>query len=127
MADDGRKTPDQFAFGERLLNLLDQGRFTATYKYAVLLALIDVCLENAASDGSAPTFVTTRQLAEKVLELYWPQTTPFVTGSNPKLLTQSSSGGQAEILSTIAKFRGRHGVRSLRTVVAGAETPRGEI
>ena len=30
------------AFAERLLSLLDEGRFTATYKFAVLLALIDL-------------------------------------------------------------------------------------
>ena len=29
------------------LKLLAQGRFTATYKYAVLLALLDLSLENA--------------------------------------------------------------------------------
>ena len=40
---------------ERILELLDQGRFTATYKYAVLLALLDPCLgAAAASDGSTP-------------------------------------------------------------------------
>ena len=33
---------------ERLLNLLDQGKFTATYKYAALLALLDLCLETVA-------------------------------------------------------------------------------
>ena len=35
------------ALAERILELLDQGRFTATYKYAVLLALLDLSLENA--------------------------------------------------------------------------------
>jgi hypothetical protein len=55
-ARDGR---DPFAFGEKLLNLLDEGSFTATYKYAVLLGLIDLCMEHSSSDGSAPTAVTT--------------------------------------------------------------------
>jgi hypothetical protein len=58
-----------FGFGERLLNLLDQGKFTATYKYAVLLALLDLCLENPKPDGSAPDCLTARQLAEKVVEI----------------------------------------------------------
>ena len=35
------------AFGEKLLNLLDEGAFTATYKYAVLLGLIDLCREHS--------------------------------------------------------------------------------
>ena len=48
------------ALAERILELLDQGRFTATYKYAVLLALLDLCRENAARDGAAPDLATGR-------------------------------------------------------------------
>jgi len=74
-------TPDPdrgaLAFAEKLLTLLDEGRFTATYKYAVMLALMDLCLERSTRDGFAPSSVTTRQLAEKVLELYWPHSVPY--------------------------------------------------
>jgi hypothetical protein len=42
---------DAVAFAEKVLSLLDQGRFVATYKYAVLLGLIDLCLENVSSNG----------------------------------------------------------------------------
>lgn len=62
---------DLVAFAERVLALLDQGTFVATYKYAVLLALMDLCPEGTQRDGAAPDCVTTRQLAEKVVELYW--------------------------------------------------------
>jgi len=48
------------ALAERILELLDQGRFTARSKYAVLLALLDLCLEKAARDGAAPDLLTTR-------------------------------------------------------------------
>ena len=91
------------ALAERILELLDQGRFTATYKYAVLLALLDLCLENAARDGAAPDLLTTRQLAVKIVELYWPHTRPWATGA----LRQSSGpgGGQAEIVAAIERFR----------------------
>jgi hypothetical protein len=61
-------------FAERVLELLDEGRFTATYKYAVLLALIDVCLERTQASGAPPDIVTTRQLADKIVEVYWPHT-----------------------------------------------------
>ena len=64
-------------FAEKVLELLDEGRYTATYKYAVLLALIDVCLEHTQSSGAPPEMVTTRQLADKIVELYWPHTVPF--------------------------------------------------
>ncbi len=87
-------------FAERVLALLDQGSFVATYKYAVLLALMDLCLEGTHRDGTAPDCVTTRQLAEKVVELYWPQTAAF----RGRTLRQNS-GRQAKILTDINAFR----------------------
>jgi hypothetical protein len=91
------------AFAEKVFELLDQGVFTATYKYAVLLALIDLCHERFSRDGHAPNSVTTRQLAEKVLDLYWPHAAPFGK-RNPRILRQNS-GSPAKILSLIVRFR----------------------
>ena len=91
---------DVIAFGERLLALLDQGSFVATYKYAVLLGLMDLCLERTNRHGVAPDSVTTRQLADKVIELYWPQTGEF----RGRTLKQNS-GRQARIISDILGFR----------------------
>ena len=54
-------------FAERVLTLLDQGSFVATYTYAVLIALLDLCMEKAKADGSAPDGVTTKQLTEKII------------------------------------------------------------
>jgi hypothetical protein len=64
-------------FAEKIVQLLDEGGFSATYKYAVLLALMDLCLERSAVDGSPPTSITTPQLAAKIVELYWPHAEPF--------------------------------------------------
>jgi len=111
------------ALAERIIELLDQGRFTATYKYAVLLALLDLCMENAARDGAAPEVLTTRQLAGKIVELYWPHTRPWATGT----LRQSSGpgGGQAEIVAAIEKLRtaaSSDGSTSLAEAAARAPT-----
>ena len=94
------------AFGEKILTLLDTGSFTATYKYAVLLALVDLCLEHSSRSGAAPNVLTTRQLAEKVLEVYWPHTVPFAGGGEDRILRQNTTG-QAEIVSLIQRFRER--------------------
>jgi hypothetical protein len=101
-------TPDAgaVAFAEKVLTLLAEGRFTATYKYAVMLGLIDLCLERSARSGAAPQSITTRQLAEKVLELYWPHTAPF--GESGETVLKQNRQGQAEILSLIMRFRARH-------------------
>ncbi len=98
---------DAIRFGERVLALLDSGSFTATYKYAVLLALLDLCLEHAGRTGEPPSSLTTVQLAEKIIELYWPQTAPFALASEPVVLRQNTSG-QAEIVSHILEFRRHH-------------------
>ena len=94
-------------FAEKVLELLDEGRYTATYKYAVLLALLDLCLESTKASGAPPEMVTTRQIAEKIVEIYWPHTLPFASRVQPEVLRQNA-GGQAEIVSSILRFRTRH-------------------
>jgi 5-methylcytosine-specific restriction endonuclease McrA len=97
------------ALAEKVLSLLDEGTFTATYKYAVLLGLIDLCMENTTRTGEAPQMVTTRQLAEKVLEIYWPQSLPFHVERfpEPTVLTQNRGAPdtQAAVLREITEFR----------------------
>ena len=100
----GTSEDDAIAFAEKLFALLDETKYTATYKLAVLLGLMDFCLENTSKAGSPPDILTTRQLAEKITEIYWPHTLPFGPTRNGAVLRQAS-GGQAEILSYIEQFR----------------------
>jgi 5-methylcytosine-specific restriction endonuclease McrA len=93
------------ALGEKIFGLLDQGRFTATYKYAVLLGLIDLCLEKTTTQGFALETVMTRELAEKVLQLYWSQALPYGRGREAAILLQNTGNRQAEIVASIARFR----------------------
>lgn len=94
-------------FAEKVLELLDEGRYTSTYKFAVLLALLDLCLEGTQASGAPPEMVTTRQLALKVVELYWPHSVPFV-GRSPGAVLRQNNNGQAEIVTTIRNFRQQH-------------------
>jgi len=71
---------------ERLLRVIDEGRRTATYKLALLLALIDTIATHPGTDE-----LPTRVLAERVLELYYPQIRPYV-----------DRGGRAYSLSQIS-------------------------
>ncbi|MBK9366535.1 MAG: HNH endonuclease [Deltaproteobacteria bacterium] len=80
-------------FLERMLLLLNQGNFTTTYKYALLLALIDVNIEGAGQGGPV-TSVTTRQLAERVIVLYWPHTRPYAR-RRARLRRVASASGRA--------------------------------
>lgn len=90
------------AFAEKVLALLDQGSYNTTYKFAVLLGLMDLVIECANKDGSLATTITTRQLAEKVIEIYWNHVCRY--GALKGVALQGKSG-QAEIVRDIAKFR----------------------
>jgi 5-methylcytosine-specific restriction endonuclease McrA len=101
------RSDDRGAIGlaEQILLLLDQGRFTTTYKYAVLLGLMDLCLENTAQSGAPPEMVTTRQLAMKVVELYWPQVAPFADSGGILRQTRGRPDQRATILARVEQLR----------------------
>ena len=69
--------PSAIAFGEKLLALLDTGSFTTSYKYALLLALLDATLEGTDPEGAPPRWLSGRDLGRRVLELYWRQARPY--------------------------------------------------
>ena len=112
---DDDAAPAAIGFVEKLLTLLDEGRKTATYKYAVLLALMDLCMERSAPDGGPPKRIPTRAMAEKVVERYWPHTR-FFDGADGAVVLRQNRGGQAEILTMISAFRERLGSRTATTV-----------
>ena len=98
-------TPDAIAFGEKVVALLEQGAFNATYKYAVLLSLMDVCLEQADEAGTAPRIVHPRTLATRVVELYWPHASVYgAAGADQAIVLRQNRGGQAEIVTLIQRF-----------------------
>ncbi len=101
------RVQDRGAIGlaEKVLTLLDQGRFTTTYKYAVLLGLMDLCLENTARSGAPPQMVTTRQLAEKVVELYWRQVSAFPDNGEVLRQTRGRRDQGAKILDEVRALR----------------------
>ena len=83
--------PRPLTFGERLLGLLEESARSSTYKPALLLALLDA----AAQHADTPQ-VPVRSLAERVIELYWPQTLEYPTTG--AVLIQSQAGGQPTIV-----------------------------
>jgi hypothetical protein len=95
---------DLTGFAERLLAVIDEGRRTATYKLAVLLALIDCCAEGVSAAGTAPIELSTRSIARRVAELYWPQLRPFPAPSGPVDLRQITNKSATVIRALRSAF-----------------------
>lgn len=69
----------QLAFITYLQRILVEGDFVATYKFALLHALADICIEQMPADSTAAaaTRISMDQLAGKFIELYWQHSLPF--------------------------------------------------
>jgi 5-methylcytosine-specific restriction endonuclease McrA len=92
------------SFAERLLELIDSGRRTATYKLALLMALLDLCARRADAAGSPPGVLFTREIAERVAAIYWPQVMPYRRKSETIQLRQITLPRSA-ITDAVLEFR----------------------
>jgi hypothetical protein len=91
-------TPEQqVQFLWNIQRLLAEGRFVASYKFALVHALADLAVLHG-DDTGRPLEIHTSDIAAKFVELYWRQARPFQTG----LILQQNTGRQAEIISKIA-------------------------
>lgn len=102
---------DQLRFLSNLQRVFAEGDFTATYKFALLIALADLAVELGADDGRE-LVLSTRQIGERFIQMYWRQALPYGKGlpdSSPGVLVQNN-GVQAAVISAIATFRATQGV-----------------
>ena len=113
---------EQLVFLGKLQRIFTESDFTATYKFALLMALADLAVELGADDGEE-FMVSIRQIAERFIQLYWRHALPYGTGrtnTSPGVLAQSN-GVQAAVVSAITAFRTRHGAASLQLARALSE------
>jgi hypothetical protein len=105
---------DALALGSKLLSLLEEAARTTTYKPALLLALIDRAQEYVDADQ-----IPVRVLAERVIELYWPQTLIYPTTG--AVLRQTQTHGRATIVAEIEALRREAGTaaRALPPAIRG--------
>ena len=96
-------TPEfQLAFLNKIQRLFAEGDFSASYKYALLIAIADIAVESGRDDDQ-PLVIPHRSLGAKFIDLYWQQSAPF---RNDALLIQNN-GTQAAVISHISRFRGQ--------------------
>lgn len=95
----------QLDFLKQLQRIFNEGEFVATYKFALLHALADICIErDAHADGSL--HIPLRNLGEKFLELYWHHAKPY--GEDGDGILRQNTKGQAQIISHLEDARHRH-------------------
>ncbi|MHB1594833.1 MAG: HNH endonuclease [Streptosporangiaceae bacterium] len=99
---------DALRFAERLLTLLDATRYSTTYKLATLLAVVDVIAERTGKGGQAPDVIPGKDVARRVIELYWPQTTPYGATSPGEQAPVLSQSPQRDIPAKLAAWRVTH-------------------
>lgn len=93
------QSEEAIRFLRQFQELLAEGGFVATYKFALLQALADLSVEEpAAPDGSLRLHV--EKLADKLIEYYWNQARPF----RSEVLRQNTSG-QAEIITLVSAYQ----------------------
>ena len=104
-------TPEsQVKFLSNLQRLLAEGSFVATYKYALLLSIAELAVENGDDIGSELT-ISTKSIAEKFIAFYWRQASPFMA-KNPDVeqsILLQNTGRQAAVISYILEARQQHG------------------
>ncbi len=106
----------QLAFLSKLQRLFAEGDFTATYKFALLIALADLSVE-LGRDDNEPLKLSYRRIGLKFIQLYWQQAAPF-TGSD--ILIQNL-GTQAAVVSSIAAYRRNHPTETLNSAQGGKD------
>ncbi|MET4166267.1 hypothetical protein ABID74_001818 [Gordonia terrae] len=91
---------DPLALGQKLVAILESGRRTATYKLAVLVALLDLAVESVPENTEAPVDIDLDELTSRVIELYWRQLRPL----DGNQLRQSSDG-RGVVFDAVAVLR----------------------
>jgi hypothetical protein len=111
---------DQVRFIANIERILSEGSFVATYKYALLVALVELAIERG-DDSNRELELPIRDIADKFAELYWRQAAPYeadgVSGA-PFVLHQNKGKKQASTLTRLAKFHG--GMKGHRATLAEA-------
>lgn len=91
---------EQLAFLRSLQRLMDEGSFVASYKFALLHAIADLCLVKGDESG-AELELSTSEIAEQFVRLYWCQVAPYPADDYTQVLKQNR-GRQAAIVREVA-------------------------
>jgi hypothetical protein len=87
----------QITFLHDLQRIFEEGDFSATYKFALLMALAEIAVE-AGNDSGAPEVVSLYLIAGKFVELYWRQAAPYRVAEGTTGVLWQNRGTQAAVI-----------------------------
>ena len=96
---------EQIVFLQQIQRLFDEGEFSATYKFALLLALAELAVELGGDDGETLD-LPMLSVGEKFAELYWRQLAAFSSGqvnAQASVLHQNH-GAQASVIQHLLEI-----------------------
>jgi 5-methylcytosine-specific restriction endonuclease McrA len=103
---------EQLDFLTKVQRLFNESDFSSTYKYALLISLADLAIELGRDDDSELE-LSNRQIAERFIELYWQQSSPYKTSkANDSGVLFQNHGTQAAIIKAIQAFRDENNFNS---------------
>lgn len=97
----------QLSFLDHVQRLFDEGEFSATYKFALLQSITELAVEHGEDSGESLE-LSFELIADKFLEIYWPQVAPYTRDGLAAVLIQNS-GRQAATITLLQELRSRHG------------------
>jgi len=118
--DTSRPSPaDQVRFIANVERILSEGAFVATYKYALLVALVELAIERG-DDSNRELALPIHDIADKFAELYWRQAVPYEAGgaSGAGFVLHQNQGKQASAISRLVRLR--NDMQGNRSTLAGA-------
>lgn len=93
---------EQLKFLKHIQQILQSGTFTSTYKFALLMSITRLAIEQGQDTGEA-LCLDYLDIAEKFVDLYWKQSLPFQFSQYELFTIQQSTGKQAKIINEIQK------------------------
>lgn len=94
----------QLKFLKNIQLILQSGSFSSTYKFALLISLSRLAIEQGEDTGQSLSLDYT-DIAEKFIELYWKQAIPYTFSQQQELILQQNNGKQAAIVNRIIDMR----------------------
>lgn len=99
-SDTGISAAEQLEFLGKLQRVLNEGLFVASYKYALIMSIAELCVEKSEADDGT-LHLPLRDIAERFIALYWRQALPFRRG----IYIDHSYGTQPAAISRIREMQ----------------------